>query len=167
MDKPLAETRVFGSAGILVLTQLVTKPLGAVFTIAVARALGAEDFGLFSSAIAFGNLFGLLATFGFQSLLTREVARYPENTGDYLGRIIVIELIFSMIAVLAMLSVQVFLGYPPQRVFLVAIVGVTMLISALLNVLAAFFRAHQHTDLEAVMRFVLSALNMSMGLLIC
>lgn len=155
--------RIFENVGILMFMQVITRIFGAVFTVVAARKLGVEDYGFYSFATTFGNVFGLVAAFGFTGLVTREVARKIDRTGEVLGIVLVLESILSTLAVLAMILALVILGYPAGRILIVGLAGGGMLVNTVLNVVAAFFRAHQRMGLEAVMRISLSVLNMGMG----
>ena len=162
MNKQI-ETRIFGNAGILIGTQVFTKLIGTIFTIVVARKLGVEDYGLYAFAVTFGHVFGIGALFGFPRLITRDVARETEKTNETLGSILVLEAVLSCLAIVAMVLTLSLLGYSFDRILIVSIAGSATILTILLDVVAAFFRAHHRMDLEARMRFSASFLNMSLG----
>lgn len=158
------ESRIFGNAAILIATQAITKLLGTIFAIAVARQLGVADYGLFAFAATLGVAFGLLAAFGLPRLITREVARKPTATAQVLGNLLILETVLSILAVLALIGTLVLLRYPTERLVIVAIVGASMVLNAVLGVITALFRAHQRMEWEALIRVCLSVLNLGMGL---
>ncbi len=158
------ETRVLGNAATLIATQVGTKLVGTVFTIIVARQLGVEDYGLYAFAAVFGSAFGLMVAFGFPRLITRDVARTPATTSKVLGEILVLETIFSVLAIVVMMATLVMLGYETSRLTIVVIVGASMILNAVLGVVTAFFRAHQRMEWEALTRVTLSLLNMGVAL---
>lgn len=158
--------RVVGNASILIATQVITKPFGIILTIACARILGVEDFGLFVFANTLGGILALLAAFGLPKLVTRRVAREIDKTGEILGSILILEIFLSALAFLGMVGVLILLRYPVNRILIISIASIGMILSAVLDVIAAFFRAHQRMQLEAVMRISLSVLNMVLGLLV-
>lgn len=156
--------KIVGNAGILITTQVMTKILGAALTIVVARILGAQDYGLYGFSTTFGFIFGLLTTFGLAQLIPREVTRRINETGKILGDVFTIESWFSLIAFVVMIGVLLLLQYPAQRLWIAGIIGLTMILNAQLDILAAFFRGHQRMGLEAVQRIFLSVLNLGLGL---
>lgn len=156
--------RVFGNAGILVGAQVVSKLLGAVLVIVAARLLGVADYGLYTFAITFGLIFGLLAAFGLAQFVTREVARDLSRTGQTLGSILVLEAALTVVTALAMVITLRVLRYPSDRLWIVLIVGLTMVLNSVLNVITAFFRAHQRMELEAATRIAFSVLNLALSL---
>jgi O-antigen/teichoic acid export membrane protein len=165
MDKKIG-TIVFGNAGILISTQVLTKFLGTVFTIIVARKLGVDDYGLYAFAITFGHIFGTVALFGFPQLITRDLARKIDRTSETLGNILTLEAVLSVLAIAAMACTLIILGYDTHRIWIVSIAGAAAMLTVLLDVVAAFFRAHQRMELEAVMRISASVLNMSLGIVV-
>lgn len=164
MSEKTVSARVLSNTSILMTAQMVTKLLGMVLTIATARILGVEDYGLYAFALTFGNAFGLLASFGLAQLLPREVARRPESSDGMLGTVLLLEAIMSTLALGLLLALALALGYTGNRFWIVALAGAAMIVNAVLNVMAAYFRGHHRMDLEAVTRISLSVLNLSIGL---
>jgi O-antigen/teichoic acid export membrane protein len=156
--------RVFSNASILVGVQVISKLLGTVLVIVAARLLGVADYGLYTFATTFGLIFGLLAAFGFAQLVAREVARDLSRTGQTLGSILVLEAVLTVVAALAMMVTLRVLHYPADRLWIVVIIGLSMVLNSVLNVITAFFRAHQRMELEAVTRIVFSVFNLVLGL---
>src|ERR1017187_9575035 len=50
-----------------------------LFLLLLTRRLGPEDFGRYSSALAFAALCGIFVDLGTNTILTREIARHPED----------------------------------------------------------------------------------------
>lgn len=154
---------LLNNTAILFATQVITKFLGTVFTIVIARELGVADYGLWVFATSLGYVFGLLVTFGFPRFITREVARDLRRTAEVLGRILGLQAVFSCLALVALAITPFVLHYAPNRAWIVFIGGAAMVLNAVLDVVAAFFRAHQRMELEGVVRIVLSVLNVGLG----
>jgi O-antigen/teichoic acid export membrane protein len=154
---------LFGNTSILIATRVLTKAIGTVFTIVVARKLGIEDYGLYVFANSLGGMFGMAAVFGLPRLITRVVAREMDRTGETLANIIILESALLTLAVTGMVSTILLLGYSGHRLWIVIIGGSGALLVALLDINAAFFRAHRRMDLEALMRIPLSSLNLILG----
>lgn len=159
----LARTTV-KNTGILAVLEIITRITGMILTIAIARTLGAADFGLFTFAFSFGGLFAMLARFGLDWLVTREVARDYEGTGSYLGSVLVIETALSTIAMVLMLAIPLAFGYQPSRIPIVAIAGAIMLLDSSIRLIASFFRAYHRMEYEALVRTFLRVLNVSISL---
>jgi O-antigen/teichoic acid export membrane protein len=156
--------RLLNNTAILLATQVITKFLGTVFTIVIARELGVADYGLWVFATSLGYVFGMLVAFGFPRLIAREVARDLGRTSDILGRILGLEVVFSSLAMVALAVTLFALHYPPGRAWIIGIGGAAMVLNGVLDVTTAFFRAHQRMGLEGAVRITLSLLNVGLGL---
>ncbi len=87
---------------------------GLVLSIYVARVFGARGMGQFAILLAFINIFQILSEFGIPRLVTRELARRPEETGQYLWSSLIVMLAFSAIGMgLLILTARLF-RYPPD-----------------------------------------------------
>jgi len=67
-------------------TEQVMRIIAALFVgIYVARYLGPEQFGTYSYAVAFASLFGAVAGLGLNSIVVRDLVKYPDQRDTYLG----------------------------------------------------------------------------------
>lgn len=66
-------------------------------TIIVTRNYGRVGFGEFNLMQSFPALFFILADFGLNAIATRELSKDFKNAGDYLGNIILIRLVMSLL----------------------------------------------------------------------
>ncbi|MFX0195089.1 MAG: flippase [Candidatus Hodarchaeota archaeon] len=154
------------NTGILVIADIVARILGTLLTITIARKLGAADLGLLAFALAFANPFGFLAGFGFKNLISRDVAKDPTKTGSYLGNIFAIKFILSACVLFAIILIINLMDYSREKVFIVSIAGFIMVLISYIEFFAAFFRAHQKVEYEAVVTILLNFLIVSSGLTI-
>ena len=98
-----------------------TKVLPALLFIYIARKLGGEDFGKLSFAFSFTGMCILIADFGLNRLLVRNVSRQKELTEEYVANIYVLKIVLSGLCVIAM-GLFVFLaGYTGEMITIVII----------------------------------------------
>lgn len=88
-----------------------TLGLTFVFYILIARVLGPEQYGVFTSASALGAILALLIQFGLPVLLNREVAANPEAGSKLTGQFLVLELLTSIPAFILLLPIALLMGY--------------------------------------------------------
>jgi PST family polysaccharide transporter len=69
----------------LFVDRIVQMFLGLFIGIWVTRYLGPEQFGVFSYSMAFVGLFGVVSNLGLDSIVVREVIRYPNSANQILG----------------------------------------------------------------------------------
>lgn len=81
--------------------KIVTLLGSFIIGIFVARYLGPEQFGLMNYVIAYITIFQVLATFGLDNIEIREEAKNKEERDAILGTALTIKLVFSIIAILA------------------------------------------------------------------
>ncbi len=129
-----------------------TKVLPALLFIYVARRLGGEDFGKLSFAFSFTGMCILIADFGLNRLLVRNVSRQKELTGEYVANVYVLKIVLSFMCVIAMGMFVVLAGYSGEIITLVMIFGGAMFFRSLLDVSCAIFNAHEQMEKEAVLK---------------
>ncbi len=71
--------------------------LAFVVTIWLARYLGPEQFGLLNFAMAFVALFGAIATVGLNSVVVRDLVKFPEKTSSILSTSISLQILGGLI----------------------------------------------------------------------
>lgn len=76
-DLHLAE--LFKGGSISFILKIVGLALGYVFSIIVARSLGAESFGIYSLCITIVTIASIIARFGFDTTILRLNAEYKSN----------------------------------------------------------------------------------------
>ncbi len=147
-----------------------TKVLPALLFIYVARKLGGEDFGKLSFAFSFTGMCILIADFGLNRLLVRNVSRQKELTEEYVANIYVLKIVLSFMCVIVMGLFVVLAGYTGEIITLVMVFGGAMFFRSLLEVSCAVFNAHEQMDKEAVLKginhillFISGALVLALG----
>lgn len=78
--------------------------IGLIVGIWVARYLEPKQFGILNYAIAFAGMFGVFAKAGLDSIVIRDLVRYPESKNEILGTTFAIKLICGIGAFLLAVS---------------------------------------------------------------
>ncbi len=133
------------------LSRLVANSL--VFII-IARIFGAEDFGSFSTAHTLATLFLLLADFGFDVLITTEIARNRSDIESIVGKYFPIKFVFTFGAAILLAFTNLILPISDKSKTLVLIFTFYMVFTSLLNLLFAFFRGMEKFKYEAIISMV-------------
>lgn len=106
----------------------------------IARFYGPEVFGQFTFAHTLATLLIIFADFGFDILLTLEVAKNRENTGRIFQTFFSFKLIFSLFAVLIMWLISIFGSISNEAQQLVNIFSFFVIFTALTNFIFALFK---------------------------
>lgn len=158
--------RVARNTSLLVIVEIIGKIFGIALTLAIARKLGATNFGILAFASSFAFIFGILVHFGFDKLILREVARDTRKTTLFLNNIIVLKLILSIFTFLLIIGTLSILNYSPPKTSIIYVATFIMLTESYILLLNSFYRAHQKVKYEAIVEIFLKILVVSLGLLV-
>lgn len=105
--------------------------IGLFVSVAVARYLGPEDFGLFNFVISILALLGVVAKLGLPNLLKREMVRFPEKRDCYMGVHFVLTGSASLLAYALLLLGLRLSGAQTELFTLATVMGGSLLINSL------------------------------------
>ncbi|HCC80515.1 MULTISPECIES: flippase [unclassified Methylophaga] len=95
-DRP-GLNKILQNTGWLFADRVLRMGLAFVVTIWLARYLGPEQFGLLNFAMAFVALFGAIATVGLNSVVVRDLVKFPEKTSSILSTSISLQILGGLI----------------------------------------------------------------------
>lgn len=121
-----------------------------VITATIARTLGAEVLGQYLLALSYYYIFVNLASQGFKTLFTRELARDPSITPVYLISGTLLQFVFALIAYAAMAALIYVLPYNDTTSFICYVTGIMIVPFSLSNITEAIFQAQEKMHLIAV-----------------
>lgn len=130
---------------------VVAKALGAVLYVILARYLGPEQFGIYSLAVSFGLIFGLLANLGLDPLIIKDVARDPTLSETYFSHAVLLKLAGGTLSFLLLVAVTLVLGYKSEIRTTIIIFASLFFIMPLNATQEAIFKAHQKMGYTALM----------------
>jgi len=130
------------------LGQVFSKIISFFVIAYLARHLGVIQFGEYNLAFAFTALFIPLVDLGTDSLIVREVARFPEKTKGYLKSTFLLKSILSVMFLGIILVISRFSGYSENTITLIFYAGLISVIRSFTGTLSAIFRAHQTMKYE-------------------
>ncbi len=133
----------------LAAAEVVVQLLKLALIIYMARILGAEEYGKFSFALSFVCLMVIFAELGLPDIITREFSVKKEAEKEY-PAIISLKVFLSAVTFLAILASSFFITQDPQIRKSIWLLGIFMLITSFVNIVYAFFRAHQKMEYESV-----------------
>jgi PST family polysaccharide transporter len=81
------------NTGWLLFDKIFRLGVGLVVSVWVVRYLGPDQFGLLSFSIAFASLFSVLATFGLDGIVVRDLVNNPEQSNEILGSAFALKLV--------------------------------------------------------------------------
>ena len=115
--------------------------LGLVSVAVTTRYLGPGGYGQFALALAFTQLFGVLADAGLTTIVVRELAQRPERAPAVVGSALALRGVLAVLAVAAAALVSLAMPYPPEVRVAVLIAGVPLALGLLNSAFVAVLLA--------------------------
>ncbi len=131
----------------LTLAALAARVGGLVFIPAIARQFGSEGVGAYQLSTNLVGYFTLFALFGLSPLIVREMSATPSQVGPLFWRTLVNRLIFSSWALVGLGVLATTSGYPRPIVTLLAVLGVGLVASTVVDSAFIVFQAAQRMGL--------------------
>jgi len=105
-------TNIAKNTSYFTLALILQKVISFTYFVLIARAIGPGDLGKYYFAISFTSIFGIFIDIGQSSVLTREVAKRPEDTNRLLSSVFLMKLPLALLSILAVFSIINFSSYP-------------------------------------------------------
>lgn len=156
--------RIVRNTGILLNVEVVSRFLGIILFMVAGRKLGPDGIGLYGFALAFGGIFSQLPLFGFEKLVSREVAKAVDKAPFYLGRILILKLTLAVVGLALVIPALILMGYQFERGWIVMVVCATIFTQTFITYYNAFYRTFSRAEYEAIVRISLSVLTTGLGL---
>jgi len=150
---------------ILYLSQIISYGLVFFYTIYIARYLGANGYGILSFALAFSGIFSILADLGLSTLTIREVARDKSLSNKYLGNVLLIKIILSIVTFFVIILFVNLLGYSQQTINVVYFVSLSVILTSLSQIFYSIFQAFEKMEYQSLGQ-ILSSILMFFGVLL-
>ena len=162
--------RLIKNTGAMIIARGAQPLLNFFLIVIISRIVGAQGLGEYTTIFALLMIFQLISGFGMRMLLTREIAKYPDQVNKYLINSIIIVFMISVISTLAML-VTIFVLYHGSNITLPAtVLSISLIASALIEcftgVLAGFERLKivaLITILEVFLKVLISIIVLSLN----
>lgn len=135
---------------VLLVSDIIRYLFSFVFVVYIARYLGTEGFGLLSFVIASISILGVVIDLGMNSLMVRNVAVDKSLAGKYLGNILLIKIILTILIFGALFSVIVLGSYPLETVEIVLFIGLSVIVTIFTSVFTNIFQSHEKMQYLAI-----------------
>lgn len=90
------------------LSRIFTMAVSLIATLYIARRLGPVNFGELDYAIAIVGLFAWIAGWGIDTVLNRELIKYPEKISTLTGTAVILRLFFGIVATALTVTFAIF-----------------------------------------------------------
>ncbi|MCB9003658.1 MAG: flippase [Ardenticatenaceae bacterium] len=147
---------------------LFNKGIEFVFAMYYLRVLGPADAGSFATAIAAAGIFDILANFGLDILVIREVSKAREQASSYLLNTTILRLgaaVFASLPMLALVAGTNLFSNPFTRPEIVAIgfIMIGMVISGMSKGVTGLFYVYEKAETPAAVTTVTTMMKVGFG----
>lgn len=150
-----------GSAMVLAAGGIAAQGFGAITGLLIARKIGPEGYGQYAIAFALVNSFVFTFLLGLDSVVVREVARYPSNAGKIISSAGFPAAVWSGSLVIIICLLGRGLGYSCALIRLVSIIALATAVKGLINLVRAGLRGFEKLGLDAMMQFFEAVLTLA------
>jgi O-antigen/teichoic acid export membrane protein len=139
-----ARRRVVSNTAVQVAGKATVLALAAGSIAVLTRYLGADDYGRFTLALMYMQLFGVLADVGLYMTVVRDISRDPSRTEELVGNALTLRVLLSIAVIAVGGAVSLMLPYDGQVRLAILLAGgpllFGMLTSSLVTVLQSRLR---------------------------
>ncbi len=147
----------------LTAASILQKVISFVYFTIIARVVGVENTGVYFFAITFTTIFTVVADFGMGPVLTREVARHPDRSEQYLQTAFWSKVLFGILSYGLVVFFVNILDYPFLTKLLVSVSGITMFFDNLHAAFYSVFRARKNLIYESIGIVMSQAITLVVG----
>jgi O-antigen/teichoic acid export membrane protein len=135
---------VASNTAVQVAGKAVVLALGAASIAVLTRYLGPDDYGRFTLALMYMQLFAVLADVGLYTTVVREISKDPSRTDELAGSALTLRLLLSILMIALGAALSLLLPYAPDVRLAILLAGgpllFGMLTSSLVTVLQSQLR---------------------------
>lgn len=119
------------NAAALAASKVLTSVALLIWQVALARALGAGDYGVYGTISALMAVGASIPDLGIGSIVVREVARAPDRASNYFAAAVALHAMLAIAAYAVLQGAALLLGYDADLRLLLAFVGINLFVDAL------------------------------------
>lgn len=142
--------KIFKNTAVLSISYILSYGFAFLYTIYSARYLGVENFGILSFALAFTGIIGIFSDLGINALITREIARDKSIIKEYIGNILTIKLILSIITFGLIILLVNLLDYSRETLYVVYLIALFTLFSNFSMLFYSIFQAFEKMEYQSI-----------------
>lgn len=139
------------------------KVISLVYFTLVARLLGTDQTGLYTSVLATTTIFVVLVDLGFTNVFIRDSARDRSRIPAHLATLLTVKILTGLATYAALLIFSWVMGFEPAFMLLVIVSGLTMLFDSLHLTLYGALRAYGDLRYEAMGMVMSQAITLVLG----
>ncbi|MBF0554267.1 MAG: flippase [Nitrospirae bacterium] len=149
--------RVAKNTFFLLLSKIVTHPISFIVEIYLARYLDVALYGKYTFAFSFVAIFSVISDFSLVAITSREVNKYREKAGIYLGTTLTLRFILGVVAFFMVIVFINVLSYPRETALIAYIVGASLIVTTLNNGFIAMYNGFERMEYTTIVTIIWKA----------
>jgi O-antigen/teichoic acid export membrane protein len=164
---PATGRRVLVNTGALTSASLWRIAMSFILQLLIARRLGVEALGIYTTAMAYLNVSQVFTELGLPALLVRDLAQEPAHRRSYFRRMLVIQVSAALLTWGALVLLTGILPYSSATVGALWLVGASLPLFAISSACHTLFQAGERMELVFGVEALINALILaaSIGLM--
>ena len=135
--------------------KILSTAVSFLATLYIARNLGPTNFGQLSYATSFIGIFSFMASLGIDSVLYRELIKYPDRKKEFLGSAFTIKIVAGFIAAILVSVSAIFWATDDVSKILIIILSGTFIFNSF-QIIGYEFQARVRSKYPSVIAFIIT-----------
>ena len=127
----MTRRRVASNTAVQVAGKVVMLGIGLVSIAVITRYLGPDDYGRYTLALTYMQLFAVLADVGLFTIVVRDISRDPSRTEELVGNTLTLRLVLSAVVIAVAAAISLLLPYDPDVRVAILLAGLPLLFGML------------------------------------
>jgi O-antigen/teichoic acid export membrane protein len=144
----------------------IAQGLNAITLLLVARQLGPENYGQYTSSLVFATFCSIVFSLGLDLWLLHEGGKAPSKIANLVGSAFSVKLIIGLVWLVVMFIISIFIKSSALPTDLVRISAITVFISSLNRTLLTVYKALLRNKINSILEASTSALRLLATLLL-
>ena len=149
---------LFKNVSWVTISQVIANLCAFFWTIAIARYLGVNDYGILSFAISFTVLLGMGTDIGMTTFATREISKEKSLTNKFINNVIPFKVVLSVLLFIATALILILLGYDRLTIEVSLIISIETIFICMIKFIAGVFQAHEDVRINSIGDMIASLL---------
>jgi O-antigen/teichoic acid export membrane protein len=138
---PSARRRVASNTAIQLAGKGAVLALGVVSIAVLTRYLGPDDYGKYTLALMYMQLFGVLADVGLFTTVVREISKQPERTEELVGNTLALRVLLSVAVIALAAATSLVLPYEREVRTAILLAGAPLLFGMVTTTFVAILQS--------------------------
>jgi O-antigen/teichoic acid export membrane protein len=141
--------------------RIFTMGVSFLTTLYIARTLGPTNFGELDYALAIIGMFGIVAAWGIEGVLNRELIKHPEHHNELIGTAFLLRFLLGLVAGILVICIAWFLPIDSLSKMLLIVLSFTYTIGTFTLLQQVFFAYAESKYPSIIMALVTLMTNLS------